>query len=81
MFVLDGDFAGADPAQWNGFTSRFRVISKRDHQLTVSPTDDRHASECIRELLDIPVQVDNAMVKKPRLTDVFLQLTGRELRE
>lgn len=81
LFVLDGDFADADPSQWDGFTSRFRIISQRDHQLTVSPTDDRDSSDCIRELLDIPVPLDNAMVKKPGLTDVFLQLTGRELRE
>ena len=81
LFVLDGDFSSVDPAQWDGFTSRFRIISKRDHQLTVSPMDDRDSSDCIRELLDIPVQLENAMVKKPGLTDVFLQLTGRELRE
>ena len=81
LFVLDGDFSEAEPADWDGFSDRFRVISKLDHQLTVASIDDRHSSDCIRELLDIPVPLDNAMVKKPRLTDVFLQLTGRELRE
>lgn len=81
LFVLDGDFADAEPTQWDGFSHRFRIISKRNHQLIVSSTDERHASECLRDLLDIPIQVDNAMVKKPSLNDVFLQLTGRELRE
>ena len=81
LFILDGDFADANPMSWNGFADRFRIISQRPHQLVVSPQTDRHPSECLKDLLDIPIQVDNAMVKKPNLNDVFLQLTGRELRE
>ena len=81
LFVLEGDFTNANPASWNGFVNRFRVLSQRDHQLVVSPTTDRHPSDCLKELLEIPIQVDNATVKKPNLNDVFLQLTGRELRE
>ncbi len=81
LFVLEGDFTDATPGTWNGFAERFRVISQRTHQLVVSPTTDRHPSDCLKELLDLPIQVDNATVKKPNLNDVFLQLTGRELRE
>ena len=81
LFVLEGDFLDSDTSSWNGFSDRFRIISQREHQLVVSPKSDRHPSECLKELLDIPVQVDNATVKKPNLNDVFLQLTGRELRE
>ncbi len=81
LFVLEGDFSGADTNDWDGFGQRFRVIRMRDHQLVVASTDQRHPSECLRELLDIPIQLDNATIKKPNLNDVFLQLTGRELRE
>ncbi|TWU31345.1 ABC transporter ATP-binding protein [Novipirellula artificiosorum] len=81
LFVLEGDFANADPKQWTGFADRFRILSQREHQLILASVDERHPSDCLRELLDIPVRVDNAMVKKPNLNDVFLQLTGRELRE
>ena len=81
LFVLEGEFGDADPVAWSGFAERFRVISQRNHQLVVAPTGDRHPSDCLKDLLDIPIQVDNATVKKPTLNDVFLQLTGRELRE
>ena len=33
------------------------------------------------ELLALPVRVENVTLKKPTLNDVFLQLTGRDLRE
>ena len=81
LFVLEGDFAGASPSQWPHFSSHFRILSQRDHQLTVASTDARSPSDCLKDLLDLPVAIHNAMVKKPNLNDVFLQLTGRELRE
>lgn len=81
LFILEGDFATANPMSWDGFADRFRIINQRNHQLVVSPTKEQHPSDCLKDLLDIPIQVDNATVKKPNLNDVFLQLTGRELRE
>ncbi|WP_146399081.1 ABC transporter ATP-binding protein [Planctomycetes bacterium CA13] len=81
LFVLEGDFSEAEPSKWNGFMERFRILNQREHRLVVASIGERHPSDCLRELLDIPIQVDNAMVKKPNLSDVFLQLTGRELRE
>ena len=50
------------------------VFAMWELDTTKCGTGDR-ANDCVGP------QVDNAMVKKPRLTDVFLQLTGRELRE
>jgi hypothetical protein len=41
----------------------------------------RDPSECLKELLNLPVHVENVTHKRPSLNDVFLQLTGRELRE
>ncbi|MEM9644737.1 MAG: ABC transporter ATP-binding protein [Planctomycetota bacterium] len=81
LFVLDGDFSEANPTAWPDFANHFRILHQRPQQLIVASVVDRHPSECLRDLLDIPVQVENAMVKRPNLNDVFLQLTGRELRE
>lgn len=81
LFVLEGDFANAQPSSWTVFSERFQIIHQRDSQLIVASLDDRHPADCLKELLEIPVQVDNATMKRPNLNDVFLQLTGRELRE
>ncbi len=81
LFILEGDFTNVEPGNWNGFTEKFQVIGKRERQLVVSPRTDRHPSDCLKDLLDIPVQIENATMKRPNLNDVFLQLTGRELRE
>ena len=80
IFVLEGKFDNVDPNQWAYFPESFRVLQKADHQLTVSSLKDRHPSECLKDLLDIPVDLENVTFKKPSLNDVFIQLTGRELR-
>jgi hypothetical protein len=41
----------------------------------------RDPAECLKELLALPLQVENVTLKRPTLNDTFLQLTGRELRE
>ena len=81
IFVLEGKFADVDPNQWEHFPESFRVLQKADHQLTVSSLKDRHPSECLKDLLDIPIDLENVTFKKPSLNDVFIQLTGRELRD
>ena len=81
IFVLEGKFEDVDPNQWEHFLESFRVLQKADHQLTVSSLKDRHPSECLKDLLDIPVELENVTFKKPSLNDVFIQLTGRQLRE
>lgn len=81
VFVLEGDFVGVDPASWDDFTSRFRVIHQGEKQLIVGAVDGRSPVEGLKDLLNLPITIDNAMIKKPNLNDVFLQLTGRELRE
>ena len=81
LFVLEGNFQKARPEAWPGFEERFCVIQKSDQQLTVSARLPRHPAECLRELLDLPVQVENVTLKRPSLNEVFLQLTDRELRE
>jgi ABC-2 type transport system ATP-binding protein len=81
VFVLEADFKNASPDAWNGFSKRFRVIQKTEKQLVVAAIGTRDPSDCLKELLNLPVHVENVTLKRPSLNDVFLQLTGRELRE
>ena len=68
-------------AAWDGFHNRFRVIQKSEKQLVVAAIGARDPSECLKDLLGLLVHVQNVTLKRPSLNDVFLQLTGRELRE
>jgi hypothetical protein len=79
--VLEADFKDASPDNWNGFHQRFRIIQKSERQLVVAAVGTRDSSECLKDLLNLPVRVENVTLKRPSLNDVFLQLTGRELRE
>lgn len=81
LFVLEGRLGEAQPATWPGFGERFRVIQQSNHQLVVAAVNDQNPSDSLRELLALPVAVENVTLKRPSLNDVFLQLTGRELRE
>ena len=81
VFVLEADFTDAEPEKWDGFTQRFRILQKSVGQLSVAAIGRRDPSDCLKELLALPVRVENVMLKRPTLNDVFLQLTGRDLRE
>jgi ABC-2 type transport system ATP-binding protein len=83
VYVIDGDLGGseADPGRWPGFAERFRVLQKSDRQLVAAGIGERDPAECLKELLGLPVRVENVTLKRPSLNDVFLQLTGRQLRE
>lgn len=81
LFVLEAELKEATPESWDGFVQRFRVLQKTERQLVVAAVGTRDPSDCLRELLNLPVRVENVTLKRPSLNDVFLQLTGRELRE
>ncbi len=81
VFVMEANFENTAPDSWPGFRERFRIIQKSDRQLVVAAIGTRDPSDCLRELLSLPVRVENVTLKRPSLNDVFLQLTGRELRE
>lgn len=81
MFVLDGNFVDGSLDGVHGFHERFRVIQKSEKQLHVAAIGARDPADCLKELLSLPVRVENVMLKRPSLNDVFLQLTGRQLRE
>jgi len=81
VFVLEADFKDSSPEAWDGFHQRFRVIQKSEKQMVVAAIGARDPSECLKDLLGLPVHVENVTLKRPSLNDVFLQLTGRDLRE
>jgi ABC-2 type transport system ATP-binding protein len=81
LFVVEGALGGAQPEAWPGFADSFRVIQRTDRLLTVAALGRRDPAECLKELLALPVRVENVTLKRPSLNDTFLQLTGRELRE
>lgn len=81
VLVLEGDFAGADPAAWPWFQQRFRLLQRTDRQWMVAARDRREPADDLRDLLSLPVRVENVLLKRPSLNELFLQLTGRELRE
>ncbi|MBL9134790.1 MAG: ABC transporter ATP-binding protein [Verrucomicrobiales bacterium] len=81
FFVIEGRFADANPASWNGFEQRFKILQRTDRQIVAAAMGTRDPSDCLRELLALPVPVENVTLKRPSLNDVFLQLTGREWRD
>lgn len=81
LFVLEADFKDTSPEAWDGFNKRFRIIQNSATQLVVAAIGARDPSECLKDLLGLPVRVENVTLKRPSLNDVFLQLTGRDLRE
>lgn len=81
LFVLEGDWADADPAAWPEFAAHFRILQKSPRQLTVAATAPRDPADDLKRLLALPVRVQNVTLKRPTLNEVFLQLTGRDLRE
>lgn len=81
IYVLEGALEGADPDAWPGFRERFRCLNRTERQLMVASSTPRDPSECLRDLLALPVTIENVTLKKPSLNDVFLRLTGRGLRE
>lgn len=81
LFVLDGAWAGAQPDSWPGFREHYRVLQQNERQLVVAALEERDPADCLRDLLALPVKAANVTFKRPSLNDVFLQLTGRELRE
>jgi ABC-2 type transport system ATP-binding protein len=81
VFTVEADFGESSPAQWDGFTEHFLIVQKSEKQLVVAAVGKRDPSDCLKELLALPIRLQNVSLKRPSLNDVFLQLTGRQLRE
>lgn len=81
VFVLEGAFGEARPDTWPGFRERFRVVQQDAGQLVAAAVAPGSAADDMKDLLNLPVRVENVTLKRPSLNEVFLQLTGRALRE
>ncbi len=81
LFVLEGNLGQVDPDQCPGFSQKFRVMQRSARQLLVASLGERDPSECLKNLLSYGMPLENVTLKRPSLNEVFLQLTGRELRE
>lgn len=81
LFVVEGMLDGARPEAWPGFGERFRVMQQSERRLVVATLGPRDPAECLKQLLALPVRVENVSLKRPSLNDTFLHLTGRQLRE
>jgi ABC-2 type transport system ATP-binding protein len=81
LFVVEGPLGDAEPDAWPGFRQQFRVIQKTDQQLVAAALGEPDPAICLQRLLALPIRVENVTLKRPSLNDVFLQLTGRALRE
>ncbi len=81
LFVIEGAFEGIDSSQWPGFLDSFRVIQSSEAQMVVASSGKRDPADCLKQLLSLPIELENVTLKRPSLNDAFLTLTGRELRE
>jgi ABC-2 type transport system ATP-binding protein len=81
LFALEGAFDGAKPEEWPEFQRDFKLLQSAADQWLVVAKTERHPADCLRALIELPVRPSNVTLKKPSLNDVFLQLTGRALRE
>ncbi len=81
IYTVEGAFADVRPETWPGFAQAFRVLQHNDRQIAVAAIQGQTPPDAIRALLALPVRIDNVALKRPTLNDVFLHLTGRELRE
>jgi len=81
LFVIEGAFEGLDYSQWPRFLDAFRIIQSSDGQIVVAASEKRDPADCLKQLLSLPVHLENVTLKRPSLNDAFLTLTGRDLRE
>ncbi len=81
LFVIEGNFEGLDPEQWSGFLETFNLVQQSKRQMVVSTRTQMDPAAGLKQLLTLPVQLENVTLKRPSLNDTFLKLTGRDLRE
>ena len=81
LFVLEGAFGDVTPGSWDGFRKNFNLVHQSDSQLIAASAHTQDPADSLRILLDLPIKVENVHMKKPNLNDVFIHLTGKDLRE
>ena len=81
LFVIEGDLKESKPEEWPDFSQQFSIVQQTENQIVVATQGERDPAGCLKQLLALPIYIRNVTLKQPSLNDVFLQLTGRELRE
>ncbi|MBN1423672.1 ABC transporter ATP-binding protein [Candidatus Fermentibacteria bacterium] len=77
---LQGTFAEADGARLDAL-SGLRLVSRDTRTAVLEQDGDRGVPELLHSVLNTVPDVSSVMVERPTLQSVFIQLTGRELRE
>lgn len=67
VFVLEGDLSGATPESWPGFLQHFHLLQRSAGQWLVAAIGTRDPGDCLRELLNLPVRIENVTIKRPNL--------------
>lgn len=81
LFTLEGNFSESTPESWPDFDSHFQILRQSHTSMTVAARTDEPAHDSLKRLLELPIHPENVIYKRPSLNEVFLHLTGRELRE
>lgn len=81
LYIIEGDLAGVTDKLPPEFYQQFKIIQSKVTQLTVASLKERNPADCLRDLLNLPISFGNISLKNPTLNEVFLNLTGRDLRE
>ncbi|MEK7484884.1 MAG: ABC transporter ATP-binding protein [Planctomycetota bacterium] len=81
IFLIEAPFQKESYQEWPDLMNHFKILQTSDSQMIVSPKNDQTPAESLQLILKLPLTIQNITLKKPTLNDVFLQLTGRELRD
>ncbi|HSR87473.1 MAG TPA: ABC transporter ATP-binding protein [Pontiella sp.] len=81
LFSIEALFDGIDVSRWTEFNEQFRIVQRSETQMLVAASSERDPAECLKQLLALPIRLENVTLKRPSLNETFLHLTGRELRE
>ena len=81
VFILEGNFEDSHINGWDGFREDFELLHQNADQLMVVARKEQTPADSLAALLNMPGHFENITLKKPSLNDVFIRLTGRDLRE
>lgn len=81
LITLYGDYHKLDIAHENFLTGHFKIIGRGHGELVLSPIRPGVSVEAIRDILTRGFPMDRITWGRPGLHEVFLNLTGKDLRE
>lgn len=81
ILTLRGDFEAQEARRFLEGRSDVKVLRLEDRQVMLAADGGRSAPEVLQTLLQQPLALDEVVVQQPTLEQVFIKLTGRELRD